>query len=152
MLLTFSSEPEIWHAFRISMTWGALVVAITTVLMMLSLEGTKSEISKSTGAMLGLLFYLLFGLLTYREQFGSFTAAEVDAQSVTLHYAGSYFEPQCIDAGEIATIEAGHPGKGEAHQCYLHLTLRSGTTQRSAPSATADCETYRKQMETLLGR
>lgn len=152
MLLTFASEAEIGHAFLISMAWGALVVVITTVLMTLSLEGTKSEIRRSTGVLLGCLFYLLFGLLTYREQYGSFTAAEVDARSVTLQHAGSYFRPLRIESGQIVAIESGHPGKGEITQCYLNLVLSSGEHHRSAQSSTADCEAYRKQIETSLGR
>jgi hypothetical protein len=151
MLLRFVSETELSHAFQISMVWGALVVIVTTVLMTMSLEGTKSEISKSTGFMLGCLFYLLFGVLTYREQYGSFTEAEVGPQYIELRHAGSVFRPVRVDSGRIATIEVGHPGKGEPVQCYLNLTLRSGESYRSAPATDTDCEGYRLQMEALLG-
>ncbi|MFH2135227.1 MAG: hypothetical protein ABII81_08625 [Pseudomonadota bacterium] len=140
------------HAFQVAMFWGAVVVVITTVLMTLSLEGTKSEIRNSTAVMLGCLFYLLFGMLTYKEQYGSFTEAEIDAQRITLHYAGSYFSPRNIEARQIDGIEVGHPGKGEPQQCYLSLNLLSGESYRSAPASNVDCEGYRKRIETLLER
>lgn len=152
MLLTFANEAEMLHSFQVSMFWGALVVVITTVLMTLSLEGTKSEIRNSTAVMLGCLFYLLFGILTYQEQYGSFTEAEIGAQRITLHYAGSYFEPRTIEAGQVDAVEVDHPGKGEPRQCYLNLKLLSGDRYRSAPASNHDCEEDRKQIDALLGR
>jgi hypothetical protein len=152
MLLAFANEAEMLHAFQMSMFWGALVVVITTVLMTASLQGTKSEIGNPTAVMLGCLFYLLFGILTYQEQYGSFTEADVGGQRITLHYAGGYFQSQTIDAQQIAAIEVGRPGKGEAQQCYLIFTMMSGESYRSAPASNADCEGYRKRIDTLLGR
>ena len=152
MLLHFANEAEMLQALQMSMFWGALVVAVTTVLMTASLQGTKSEIRNSTAVMLGCLFYLLFGILTYREQYGSFTAAEVDSQRVTLHFAGHYFEAQTLEAGQVAAIELDHPGKGETRQCYLNFRLKSGESYRSAPASNIDCEAYRQQIDTLLGR
>jgi len=152
MLLTFANEAEILHAFQMSMFWGALVVVVTTVLMTASLQGTKSEIRNSTGAMLGCLFYLLFGILTYREQYGSFTQAEIVGRQITLHYAGSYFGPRSIEAAQVVAIGVDHPGKGEARQCYLHFKLLSGESYRSAPASNVDCEEYRKQFATLIAR
>jgi hypothetical protein len=152
MLLVFSTDAEMLHAFQISMFWGALLVVITTVLLTASLQGTKSEIRNSTAVMLGCLFYLLFGMLTYQEQYGSFTEADVGGQRITLNYAGSYYSPLTIEAGQIAAIEVDHPGKGEARQCYLRFKLLSGEIHRSAPASNVDCEAYRKQTEILLGR
>ncbi|MBU0688394.1 MAG: hypothetical protein KJ850_08610 [Gammaproteobacteria bacterium] len=152
MLLTFVNEAEMLHAFQMSMFWGALVVVITTVLMTASLEGTKSEIRNSTAVILGCLFYLLFGILTYKEQYGSFTEADVSAQRITLRYAGSHFLPLNIEAGQIEAIEVDHPGKGVAKQCYLSIKLMSGESHRSAPASNVDCEGFRKQIEMLLGR
>jgi hypothetical protein len=152
MLLTFANEAEMLHAFQMSMFWGALVVVITTILMTASLEGTKSEIRNSTAVVLGCLFYLLFGLLTYKEQYGSFTTAAVSSQQITLHFAGSHFHPLTIDVGQITAIEVDHPGKGEALQCNLNLKLMSGESYRSAPASNVDCDAYRKQIEALLGR
>lgn len=152
MLLTFSNEAELLHAFQMSMFWGAVVVVITTILMTASLEGTKSEIRNSTALILGCLFYLLFGLLTYKEQYGSFTEAEVSSQRIALRFAGSHFPPLNVDAEEIDAVEVGHPGKGAAQQCYLNLKLKSGESYRSAPASNVDCEAYRKQMDTLLDR
>lgn len=152
MLLQFSDEAQMSHAFLVSMSWGALVVAVTTVLMTLSLEGTKSEIRPSTGFILGCLFYLLFGLLTYKEQYGSFKEAEVADRAVTLRYAGSYFSPLTIDAAQIADISVGHPGKGEPMQCYLEFNLRSGTQHRSAPASNMDCLASLQALENQLGR
>lgn len=151
MLLTFTNEAEMMHAFQMSMFWGALVVVVTTVLMAASLEGTKSEIRNSTAVILGCLFYLLFGLLTYKEQYGSFTEADVSARHITLHYAGSHFQPLHIEAEQIESVEVDHPGKGEAKQCYVSIGLISGERHRSAPS-NVDCEGYRKQIEMLLAR
>ncbi|MBU1447003.1 MAG: hypothetical protein KKF58_01705 [Gammaproteobacteria bacterium] len=151
MLLTFANEAEMLHAFQISLFWGALVVVITTILMTASLQGTKSEIRNSTAVILGCLFYLLFGILSYKEQYGSFTEVEVSSRSITLHYSGSYFLPLSIGAGEIAAIEVGHPGKGEVKQCYLSFNLMSGERYRSAPASSADCEAYRQQVNALLG-
>jgi hypothetical protein len=152
MQLTFANEAQLLQALQISMFWGALVVVVTTVLMTASLQGTKSEIRNSTAVMLGCLFYLLFGILTYREQYGSFTAAEVDSQRVTLQFAGRYFEPLTLEAGQVAAIELGHPGKGETRQCYLNFRLKSGDSYRSAPASNIDCEAYRQQIAALLGR
>ncbi|MFH2140324.1 MAG: hypothetical protein ABII63_05970 [Pseudomonadota bacterium] len=152
MLLHFANEAQLLQALQMSMFWGALVVVVTTVLMTASLQGTKSEIRNSTAVMLGCLFYLLFGILTYREQYGSFTAAEVDSQHITLQFAGHYFEPQTFEAGQVAAIKADRPGKGETRQCYLNLILVSGESYRSAPASDVDCEAYRQQIATLLGR
>lgn len=150
MLLRFADETELLQAFQMSMLWGALVVVVTTVLMKMSLEGTKSEIRNSTAAILGCMFYLLFGLLTYKQQYGSFTAAEVGSERITLHFAGSYFSPLDVAAGDVAAVEVGHPGKGVPQQCYLNLRLKSGESYRSAPASNVDCESYRKQVEMLL--
>lgn len=152
MLLAFANEAEMLHAFQISMFWGALVVVITTVLMTASLEGTKSEIRNSTAVMLGCLFYLLFGILTYKEQYGSFASAQIAGRQITLHYAGSYFQPSSFEAGQLAAMEVGHPGKGEAQQCYLSFKLTSGENYRSAPASNIDCDEYLNQIEALLGR
>lgn len=152
MLLTFANEAEMLHAFQMSMFWGALVVVITTVLLTASLEGTKSEIRNSTAVILGCLFYLLFGILTYKEQYGSFTEADVSSQRISLHFAGSHFQPLSIEAGQIDAVEVDHPGKGEAQQCYLSFKLKSEESYRSAPASNVDCEGYRKQIDRLLDR
>ncbi|MDD2700588.1 MAG: hypothetical protein PHH36_05055 [Sideroxydans sp.] len=152
MLLEFANEAELLHAFQISMFWGAVVVVITTVLLTASLEGTKSEIRNSTAVILGCLFYLLFGILTYKEQYGSFASAEVSGQQVTLHFAGSNFAPLHIETGQIDSIEVGRPGKAETQQCYLSFKLTSGDNYRSAPTSNIDCDENRKQIEMQLGR
>jgi hypothetical protein len=152
MSLIFANEAEMLHAFQMSMFWGALVVVVTTVLLTASLQGTKSEIRNSTAVMLGCLFYLLFGILTYKEQYGSFTDADVSASRITLHFAGSYFRPLSIEADQIAAIEVGQPGKDGERQCYLQFKLVSGKSYRSAPASNIDCEGYRQQIENLLVR
>lgn len=152
MLLTFADESELLHAFQVSMLWAALVVTVMTVLMTASLQGTKSEIRNSTAVVLGCLFFLLFGILTYKEQYGSFIQADVQSQHIMLHFAGSHFQPVRIEAGQIAAMEVGRPGKGEPLQCYLNLKLESGASYRSAPASNVDCEAYRKQIAFLQGR
>ncbi len=152
MLLNFSNAAELSHAFQVSMLWGALVVVITTVLMTLSLEGTKSEISRSTGAILGCLFYLLFGVLNYQERYSGFTEAEFSNQTITLRFAGSYFKPLELQSDSIVDIKVGHPGKGEPVQCYLDIETASGAHHRSAPSADIDCDAYRQQVMRYLTR
>ncbi len=132
------------------MAWGAIVVVVTTALMTAAMQGSRSEIRNSTGAMVGLCFYLFFAVLLYRENYGSFILAEFDEHEVKLSFAGPLYTPAVLLRDQISEVQFDRPGKGTPNACYIRLLTVTGDIYRSAPTAGDVCQQYQVQIQTLM--
>ena len=132
MLLTFATAGDVYADFVAVLAWGVFLVAGTIIILGMANKGTPSEVPPSTAIKIGAFAYLLLVIVTYRETYGSFIAADISAQEARLSFAGSLYHSTTLKREQIKDVLFGYPGKGEPQSCYIKFITTSGESYRSS--------------------
>lgn len=150
MLLTFASADQVQADYVSVLGWGAFVIIVTMVILGYANKGTQSEIGIASSVKLGVLFFLLLAIVSYRATYGSFIQADIGEHEARLSFAGSLYHTAILDREQIREVRVGYPGKGEHRSCYIEFVTTSDESHRSSATEGKACEGYRVQVNALM--
>jgi hypothetical protein len=149
MTYTFATPNEVLIAYALVLAWGAFIVVVTIIALNAANKASPSEVPISTAIKIGCLAYVLLIIVAYRDNYGNFIEAEVNADQAKLSFAGLLSHSLTLKREQIKYIEFDTPGVSTPHSCYLKFIARSGEEYRSATMDGMDCKEFRNQIISL---